>query len=128
MPLLRLVLLVALVIYNIDVSNGMNIGQYKEVEEDSFSGSRDQTTKNKEGKIGAERNIEVINNVLDHLFENEEEGSAAGNDDQHPDEALKFFISTRTKTLKTTTTYTQSLTSYNTCYKGIRLNYQEYFH
>ena len=96
----------------------MRVGQYTEVEDDTPAGTLDEITNNKDGKIKPERNIQVIDNVLDHLFANEEEGSATGNDYEQADEAIKFFVSTRTKTLKTTTTSTQSLTSYNTCYKG----------
>ena len=103
--------------YN-DGSTAKSVGQHKEVEEDTPAGNRDQITKNKNGKINEERNIEVIDHVLDHLFENEEEGSATGDDIQQVDEALRFFVSTRTKTLRTTTTSTRSLTSYHTCYKG----------
>ena len=53
----------------------------------------------------------------DSLFENEEEVSTTENG-QQTKEGLKFFVSTKTKTLKTTVTSTKSLTSYHTCYKG----------
>ena len=72
-------------------------------------------------ELTGEGRLEVIGEVLEHLFDDEEDESTTEfvEQQQQTDEALKFFISTKTKTLKTTITSTRSLTSYHTCYKGI---------
>ena len=109
---LRLIFLIALVLVINDVTHGMNIGQHEEVETGKRVVNRDQNTKNEDSETNEGRDLELIDDVLDHFFENEEEGSATGSDQQQSNEALKFFVTTRTKTLKTTVTSTQSLTSY----------------
>ena len=96
----------------------MNIDQ-KQLSEKKFK-LHDMNTKKAEKEKSTEvRHLEEIDDVLEHLFGNEEDESTAENIiEQQSNEALKFFISTKTKTLKTTITSTHSLTSYHTCYKG----------
>ena len=118
-PWARMVLLIVLLYAISNVSHGMNIGgQHKELETDKHAENRDQNTKIEDTKTNEERNLDVIDDVLDHFFEDETEASAVGINQEQTNDALKFFVSTKTKTLKTTVTSTQSLTSYNTCYKG----------
>ena len=107
---------IILTVVNRHISHGMNIGQHKEVIDKQVA-NRDQNTKERDLKINIERHIDIIDDVLEDLFENEEEGSTTENG-QQTKEALKFFVSTKTKTLKTTVTSTKSVTSYHTCYKG----------
>ena len=96
----------------------MNIDQ-KQLSEKKFE-IHDMNTKKAEKEKSTEaKHLEEIDDVLEHLFGNEEDESTTENiNEQQSNEALKFFISTKTKTLKTTITSTHSLTSYHTCYKG----------
>ena len=98
------------------VCHGMNIGQYKEVVGKHVP-SRDENTKEKDAKINIERHIDVIDDVLADLFETGED-STSQNGQETEEDPLKFFVSTKTKTLKTTVTSTRTLTSYHTCYKA----------
>lgn len=96
----------------------MNIDQ-KQLSEKNFE-MHDMTTKKAEKEKSTEvRHLEEIDDVLEHLFGNEDDEPTTENfEELQPNDALKFFISTKTKTLKTTITSTHTLTSYHTCYKG----------
>ena len=74
-----------------------------------------------------ERHIGIIDDILDDLLDNtkdeddestkqSESGSAKHKGEE--EEGLRFFVSTKTKVLKTTVTSTITATSYHTCYKG----------
>ena len=121
----KIFLIVVLGIIVSNISHAMNIGKYKEVEVDAYHPkNRDQNIKHDDKKLNERRNLDVIDDVLDNLFDHgddDHEGSSDALTTINPPqaiEALKFFVSTKTKTLKTTVTSTQYLTSYHTCYKG----------
>merc|ERR1712223_1419357 len=101
-----------------NVTYGMNIDQ-KQLSEKKFEIHDMNTKMTKKEKSTEVRHLEEIDDVLEHLFGNEEDEPTTENIiEQQSNEALKFFISTKTKTLKTTITSTHSLTSYHTCYKA----------
>ena len=101
-------------------SHGKNIDEKRIIKSNENIHSHDATSKTDEKvDLTKERDLEVIEEVLEHLLENEEdELSTEAEEIPLTDEPLKFFISTKTKTLKTTITSTHSITSYHTCYKG----------
>ena len=97
----------------------MNIGKYKEVEVDAYHPkSRDQNIKHDDKKLNERRNLDVIDDVMDNLFDHGDddlEGSSDALTTINTPQAikvLKIFVSTMTKTLKPTATSTQYLTSY----------------
>ena len=101
-------------------SHGKNIDQKRSIKYNGNIDSHSIGAKTDE-KVDStkDRDLEVIEEVLEHLLENEEdELSTEVEGLPLTDEPLKFFISTKTKTLKTTITSTHSITSYYTCYKG----------
>ena len=98
----------------------MNIDQKRLIKSNKNIDSHDASFKTDEKvDLTKDRDLEVIGEVLEQLLENEDdELSSEVEEIPLKDEPLKFFISTKTKTLKTTITSTHSITSYHTCYKG----------
>ena len=96
----------------------MHVGQQKEAIDKEIV-KRDQNAGNNGAKTTNERHIEIIDDILDDLLETEEEPPVISSDEKDEGTGLKYFISTKTKTLKTTVTSTVTLTSYHTCYKGM---------
>ena len=117
---LTLLVLSVVIFIVAEITNGMNIDQQKITKLKENIDTPDVQIKIY-GKINsdAERNLEVIDEVLEHLLEDEEHETHSELDEEPLKEGpQKFFISTKTKTLKTTMTSTHSITSYHTCYKG----------
>ena len=100
--------------------HGMNIDQKRLIKSNRNTDSHGVSLRTDENvDLAKDRDLEVIGEVLEQLLENEEdELSSEVEEIPLTDEPLKFFISTKTKTLKTTITSTHSITSYHTCYKG----------
>ena len=111
---------IGIVVFIMGTSHGMNIDQKRIIKSNEKFDSHGVISKTDiTVDLTKDRDLEVIEEVLEHLLENEEdELSSEAEELPLTDKPLKFFISTKTKTLKTTITSTHSMTSYHTCYKG----------
>ena len=82
-----------------NISHAMNIGKYKEVEVDAYHPkSRDQNINHDDKKLNERRNLDLIDDVLDNLFDHSDddhEGSSDALTTINPPqaiEALRFFV------------------------------------